>query len=105
MESAKTVKDTLSVYNEIADVNEEIEISKGQIKYMEQSARLSSISVQILSIPDPIVIAGNEWNPNDTVRGAVNDFINTGQDFIDALIYFVIAARSEEHTSELQSQY
>lgn len=91
LDMARTVKDTLSVYNEIASVNEEIEHVKGRMNYMEQSSRLSSISVDIESIPEPVVIAGYEWSIGDSFRSSINAFINTGQDFIDLVIYFVIS--------------
>lgn len=91
LDMAKTVKDTLSVYNEIASVNEEIEHVKGRMTYMEQSSRLSSITIDIESIPEPVVIAGYEWNIGDSFRQSINAFINTGQDFIDFILYFVIS--------------
>ena len=91
LDMAKTVKDTLSVYNEIASVNEEIEHVKGRMTYMEQSSRLSSLTINIESIPEPVVIAGYEWNIGDSFRQSINAFINTGQGFIDFILYFVIS--------------
>lgn len=91
LSTAKTVKDTLAVYEEIADVDERIELTKGQMKYMEQSSKLSSITVNVKAIPDPIVIAGHEWHIGDSFRTSINAFIETGQDLIDVIIYFVIA--------------
>lgn len=91
LSTARTVKDTLAVYEEIAAVDEEIELTKGKMKYMEQSSKLSSITVYVNAIPDPVVIAGREWHIGDSVRTSINAFIETGQGLIDVVIYFVIA--------------
>lgn len=91
LSTAKTVKDTLAVYEEVAAVDEQIEQTKGKMKYMEQSSKLSSITVKVTAIPDPIVIAGREWHIGDSFRSSVNSFIETGQGLIDVVIYFVIA--------------
>lgn len=91
LDRTKSVKDTLEVYQEVAAVNEEIEIVKGRMIYMEQSARLSSISVDVKSIPEEIQILNKTWTPNTAFRRALQSFVETGQDFIDWFIYFVIA--------------
>jgi hypothetical protein len=46
MASATKTEDVLSVYSQLVSVREQIELIKGQMKYYEQSAALSSISIQ-----------------------------------------------------------
>jgi hypothetical protein len=51
MDSAVRTEDVLSVYSQLVSVREQIELIKGQMKYYEQSAALSSISIQLLMRP------------------------------------------------------
>ena len=47
MEEATKTEDVLSVFNQLTQVREQIEVIKGQMQYYEQSAALSSISVEL----------------------------------------------------------
>ena len=90
MESSTETEDTLSVLQELRQVRGEIEVIQGRIQYLEQSARLSSISVDL--IPDvaaqPLQIG--RWTPQGTVREAVESLIGTLQFLADAAIWGVI---------------
>ena len=63
MASANKTEDVLSVYNQLVQVREQIEVTKGQIQYYEQSAALSAISVEILAdeAVQPLTVGG--WQP------------------------------------------
>ena len=93
MESASErdeIEDVLAVLNELRRVREEIEVLRGRIQYLEQSARLSSISVELL--PDvasqPLQIG--RWTPEGTAREAVEALVGALQNLADAGIYAVI---------------
>lgn len=79
MASATKTEDVLSVYSQLVSVREQIELIKGQMKYYEQSAALSSISVQLIAnaAVQPITIAG--WQPTGVAKEALQSLINTLQ--------------------------
>ncbi|OGO64932.1 MAG: hypothetical protein A2030_02475 [Chloroflexi bacterium RBG_19FT_COMBO_50_10] len=79
MASATKTEDVLSVYSQLVSVREQIELIKGQMQYYEQSAALSSISVQLIAnaAVQPITIAG--WQPKGIAKEALQSLINTLQ--------------------------
>lgn len=90
MENATATEDVLNVFNQLASIREQIEMVKGQIKYYEESAALSAVSVRIIAEASvqPIEIAG--WKPQGVAREAIQDLIFFFQDFVDFLIRFVL---------------
>jgi hypothetical protein len=79
MASATKTEDVLSVYSQLVSVREQIELIKGQMKYYEESAKLSSISIQLMAnaAVQPISIAG--WQPGGIAKEALQALINTLQ--------------------------
>lgn len=79
MEEAADTEDVLNVYNRLVDVQEEIEMVKGQMQYYEQSSRLSAISVTIQAneAVQPLQIGG--WQPVGVAKDALQALINTLQ--------------------------
>lgn len=90
MTSATKTEDVLAVYSQLVSVREQIELIKGQIQYYEQSAALSSISIQLLAnaAVQPITIAG--WQPSGVAKQALQSLINTLQDLANFGIRAVI---------------
>lgn len=90
MGSATTTEDVMMVYNQLVQVRGEIENVKGQMQYLDQSAKLSAISLEL--IPDaaaqPLQIAG--WRPQGTAKAAVESLIRALQFLADAAIWAVI---------------
>ncbi len=79
MVSATKTEDVLAVYSQLVSVREQIEVIKGQMQYYEQSAALSSISIQLFAnaAVQPITIAG--WQPSGVAKQALQSLINTLQ--------------------------
>ncbi|MFQ5922090.1 MAG: DUF4349 domain-containing protein [Anaerolineales bacterium] len=90
MSSADETEDVLQVFENLRRVSEEIEVIKGRIQYISESARLSAISVEL--IPDvaaqPLDIGG--WRPEGTVKDAFTALIRALQYLGDAAIWSVI---------------
>lgn len=90
MESAEKTEDVLAVYNELVRVRGEIEMVRGQMKYYEESAAFSAISAEL--IPDvaaqPIEFGG--WQPQGTVKAAVEALISALQTLADIGIWAAI---------------
>ncbi len=90
MGSATKTEDVLSVYNQLSQIREQIEVTKGQIQYYEESAALSSISVliQAQASVQPLEIGG--WKPVGEARSAVQSLINTMQLLGSAVIWLAL---------------
>lgn len=91
LDKTEKAEETLMVFNQLTQLQSEIEVLKGQINYYEQAAALSAISVNLVAEEtiQPIQIAG--WQPQGEVRDAVQALINFFQGFINFLIWLVIA--------------
>ncbi|MBK8824507.1 MAG: DUF4349 domain-containing protein [Anaerolineales bacterium] len=49
METATDTEDVVNIFNQLVYYREQIELVKGQIKYYEEAAALSAISVTIIA--------------------------------------------------------
>jgi hypothetical protein len=87
MGSASETDDVLRVFENLRQVRQEIEITQGRIQYLSESARLSSISVEL--IPDaaeqPLQIGG--WRPVGTAREAYTALLRALRFLGDAAIW------------------
>ena len=90
MASATKTEDVLAVYSQLVSVREQIELIKGQMKYYEQSAALSSISIQLIpnAANQPITIAG--WQPKGVAKQSIQSLIKTLQSLADFGIKLVL---------------
>jgi len=90
LDQADNTEDTLAVYNQLQQVQSDIEVLKGQIKYIDQSAAFSSLSVTLIAEAgnQPIEIGG--WKLQGTANEAVQDLINFTQGFTRFLIRFIL---------------
>jgi hypothetical protein len=89
MDNAQDTEDVLSVYNELIRIRGEIESLEGRMKYLSESARLSTINVGLSPniITQPVEV---RWKPLETVKGALETLGRTMAGVVDFLIRFVI---------------
>ena len=90
MANATKPPDILAVYNQLAQVQGEIEIVKGQIQYFSESAAFSALSVEL--IPDEAAqpIETGSWDPKGTVKNAVESLLRALQGLADLAIWIAI---------------
>ncbi len=90
MDQAIRTEDVLTVYNQLVQVRERIEVLKGQIQYYEKSAELSSIRIELMAneAVQPLTIGG--WQPVGVVKTAVQTLINSLKAIINLVIWIVI---------------
>lgn len=90
MENAKKTEDVIEVYKQLKDVNEQIEIIKGQIKYYEEASSLSGINVTLISADSvkPISVAG--WEPVGIARDAIQLLVRALQGLIGLVIWLIL---------------
>lgn len=86
MKQSKKVSDSIEVQRELSNVQEQIEIIKGRIKYLDEMVAFSTIDVYLYE-PEPVKTAA-DWGFVDALkrglRGAVSVF--------NGLMVFLIAA-------------
>jgi len=90
LDNASDTDDVLNIYAQLKTVREEIEVLKGQIEYYEQSAALSSISVELRAnaAVQPITVAG--WQPQGIARDAIQALIGALQFLGGVAIWFIL---------------
>ncbi|MGD8456079.1 MAG: DUF4349 domain-containing protein [Anaerolineales bacterium] len=90
MEEADTTEDLLQAEAQLTIRESEIEALKARRSFLSESAKLSRISVTLEPniLYEPI---DTKWNPSETVRYAIERLIDSGQDFVDFLIFFGIS--------------
>lgn len=90
LQKTEKVEDTRLIFNDLTQMQSEIEVLKGQINYFEQAAALSAISVRLVAEQTikPIEIAG--WQPQGVARDALQTLIDFFQGFANFLIWLVI---------------
>ena len=90
LQKTEKADETLLVFNQLTQVQSDIEVLKGQINYYEQAAALSAININLVAEASiqPIVIAG--WRPQGVARDAAQALIEFFQGFGTFLIWLVI---------------
>lgn len=90
LDEAQNAEDTLAIFNQLTQIQSEIEVLKGQIKYYEDAAALSAVSVNLIAEESiqPIEIAG--WKPQGVARDAVQALVDFFQGFANFLIWLII---------------
>ncbi len=92
LDETKNVEEALAVNVELSRLEGEIEVIKGRMQYLSQSASFSTISIHLT--PDeasrPIEVAG--WRPQGVAKDAVEALVDALQGLANFLIWFVIYA-------------
>jgi major membrane immunogen (membrane-anchored lipoprotein) len=87
MENATKTDDVLNVFNQLTQIRGQIEVIQGQMKYYEDAAAMSAVTVQLVSTASiqPLSIGG--WQPAGVVRNAVQALINFARFLVNAIIW------------------
>lgn len=91
MKKAVKIEDVLAVQRELSAVRSEIERITGRMKYLQESASFSTLSVYLstdpLSLP---AVDDDTWKPFAVVKEALRSLVGEAQDLVDVLIWVVI---------------
>ncbi|HET6846886.1 MAG TPA: DUF4349 domain-containing protein [Anaerolineales bacterium] len=90
MKDARRTEDVLAVYAQLQQIQSDIEVLRGQIKYTEQSAALSAINVTIVAEETVKPIEVGPWKLQGTVNDAVESLIKFWQGFAEFMVRFLI---------------
>jgi len=90
LEEAEDTEAALAVYDQLRQVQGEMEQVKGRMQYLEQSAAMATVSVEIIpdELAQPIQVGG--WHPEGTLRNAIQSLIRVLQFLVNAAIVIVI---------------
>jgi hypothetical protein len=90
LEASKGTTEVLAVQRELSRVRGEIEVIKGQIRYYQESAAFSSISLTLKADSEnkPLEIAG--FRPLETAKSAFETLVNILQSVVTAIIWLVV---------------
>ncbi len=92
LDEAKNVEEALAVNVELSRLEGDIEVIKGRMQYLSQSASFSTISIHLTpdELSRPIEVAG--WRPQGVAKDAIEALIDALQGIANFLIWFVIYA-------------
>ncbi|MCL4266300.1 MAG: DUF4349 domain-containing protein [Anaerolineae bacterium] len=90
LDDAMTVEEALAVNQELSRLEGEIEVIKGRMQYLSQSAAFSTITISLT--PDiaarPVQVAG--WRPQGVARDAIEALISALQGLATLVIWLMI---------------
>jgi hypothetical protein len=93
LEKAVTVPETLSVQQEVLNLQDQIDQLKGQKKYMEESVKFSRITINISTDELALPYAPNEtWRPEVIFKQAFRSLVGTLRGLGSLLIWVVTYA-------------
>lgn len=90
LDKTDKVSDALEVSKALTDIQGQIEQKLGRKKFLEQSAALSKIDVNLSPVPITPVIPPNSWQPVQIARGALRDLLGFGQGLVNLLILLIV---------------
>ena len=85
------VEEALAVNQELSRLEGEIEVLKGQMQYLSQSASFSTLTINLYPDIASQSVSVPGWRPQGTAKAALEDLVATLQGIVDFLIYFVIS--------------
>ena len=90
MEQAFNTEDVLNVYQQLTQIRGQIEQIKGRMKYLSQSAALSTINVNLIpdALAQPVEVGG--WRLEGVAKDAVEALIVTLQGLASIAVWLVI---------------
>ncbi len=88
---AEKVEDALQVNEALTEVQGQIEQIQGRMKYLQQSAAFSTITVEMRPVPPPPpIIEEGGWQPLNVAREALRGLIAFGQELINLGIILLV---------------
>lgn len=90
MENAQDTDEVVNIFNQLMYYREQIELVKGQIKYYEEAAALSAISIRLVAEEKIKPVTIGKWEPKGVALEAIQDLLDFWKGFVDFMIRFVV---------------
>ncbi len=90
MDQAEDTESVLAVYHELSATQQQIEHTKGRMRYLKRSVAMATISVRLTpdEMAKPLQIAG--WHPQGIAKQAIQALISTLQWLAGVFIWIVL---------------
>lgn len=90
MKRAGKISEVLEVQKELTRVREQIETTKGRMKYLKESAAMSTITATIATEEEELPIVEERWRPIKVVKDALRSLVSFWQRIANVVIWGVI---------------
>lgn len=90
LERAERIEDVLAVQSRLDGVRGEIEQLEAQLQDIEGDADLSTLTVSLIPVEEPVAAITEEWNPGAQFNDALASLVGIGQGLVSALIWIGI---------------
>jgi hypothetical protein len=90
LDEATKAEDWLVAFNRLTEIRGQIEVLKGQIKYYDESAAFSSISVDLQAQEAIKPVTVGRWEPKGVALDAVQALINAMKGITEVVIWLVL---------------
>jgi hypothetical protein len=90
LDGTKKAEDWLVAFNRLSEIRGQIEVLKGQIRYYDESAAMSAISVNLQAKESIKPVTVGPWQPKGVALEAIQDLIDTMKDVYEGLLRFVL---------------
>ncbi len=90
MEAAIKTEDVMSVFRELTNVREQIEVLQGQLNYYKDASRLSAVSVHLEAKEAIKPISTGGWQPGLEVQKALQSLVKGLTLLVNLLIFILI---------------
>jgi chromosome segregation ATPase len=88
-ENRGKASEILEVHNRLTEIRGQIERLKGRMQYLERSAAMARIDIQLMPEEAPVEIIEDEWKITRTVRSAARALVQGLQFVADVLVFLV----------------
>ena len=92
MKQAAKIQDILDVQRELGSVRGQIEQIEGRMKYLRESARLSTLTVFLSTDPSalPVINDDDRWQPWAEAKAAARSLLDVGRALVTGLIRVIV---------------
>jgi hypothetical protein len=89
LDQTKNVDETLKVYNELTNVRSQIDSIQGRINYLQKSAAMSTITVQVRPQESTAIVQETGWSPMKVVRSVLRWLVSALEFLFYAMVFLV----------------
>lgn len=90
MKKAVEIPDVLSVQRELTTVRSQIEQLKGRMKFLRESAQMSTITVTIATEEEELPVVEEKWRPLKVAKDALRSLVSFWQNISNMVIWSAI---------------
>ncbi len=89
LDQTKNVDESLKVYRELTNVRSQIESIKGRMNYLQKSAAMSTITVQVRPQESSAIVQETGWSPMKVLRNVLRWLVGALQLLFYVLVFIV----------------